>query len=164
MADNKISLTIPNGAKGSQLRDLQFKFINILPMATERMNVISLRVSTRKTRIANMEAEALLVLKNDEDVTTAKSQIQGKILNAKVRLFIKPVPFQEELDKNAINITSICDIKNIMTSIAQEEQELNNDLYELATIKSKAEQIEHLLWAIRTALSWDKEEFSHTGG
>jgi hypothetical protein len=151
------ALKIGQNAHGEELKQLQIKFVNMLPIANEDKDRYALLVSARKSRIEDIVAKAILALQSEESFKAAKSTVQSKVLTALMREYYIEVDYQEPLDKESLAGKPKDDM--IRTNISIEEHMLNLDNFRYSKAKSKCEELEQLLWVCRSGLAFDKLEF-----
>ena len=155
------SLKVPANAHGEALKQLQIKFVNMLPNLNDEKDRAALMVSARKARIEDITAEAIMHIKDSEEFKATKSTVQSKVLNAMVRNYEAEVEYQEALDKD-----SVADkVGNaVKTTVSIEEHRLNIDQFKFSRAKSRCEELDQLLWVCRSGLSFDKSEMNHNTG
>lgn len=159
MVNEVASLNIPTNARGEDLKVLQIKYVNLMPNFNEIKDKCALVVSARKARIEDLQASAILAVKDTDEFKSAKSTVQAKIMNAMVRTFEQKVKYQKLLDESR-GLTPDDD-ERIVTTLSDEEHLLNLDTYRYYKAKSKIEELDQILWVCRSGLSFDKSEINH---
>lgn len=152
-------LEIRVDAHGAELKRLQNEFANMLPMINEVRDRYNLVVNARKARISDIEAAAILEVRNSEEFMSSKSTVQSKVLNALVRTFRHSVDYQKTLDEDTI---AKVEGEVVHTTISDEEHMLSLDLYRYNRAKSRTEELVQMLWVCRSGLSFDKEDMAHS--
>lgn len=154
-----MKLEIKENAHGHELKRLQNKFANLLPNINEAKDRYNLVVNARKARIADIEAKAILEVKQTDEFTSTKSTVQSKVLNALVRNYKYMTYYQKTLDEDTI---AEVEGEYVHTSLSDEEHMLSLDLYRYNRARSRADELIQMLWVCRSGLSYDKEDMIHS--
>lgn len=133
---NDITLHIPEGCYGKELKDLMFKFTNCFPEFHELRDKVELNREKQEIIVSMVLARALELMDKD-------SQYNDIIPTVKKRI-------AQDLEVSLKDGT--------LTSVRKEKQKLLTMKYELNRARSRVKELESFIEICRSGLSYDKKE------